>query len=140
MQTSKKFSDAMKTSENSLAVPIALVLCAVITALALAKSSYSDAQQQIEFLSGFYKAYLSRPQIRAHFDMRPGAFYSKHADAAITTNKRLCSTLSRGDEKCGYAVCGDNVLNAHEIAPDLNFQKSQFRAVTIGHRYNRRFL
>jgi hypothetical protein len=122
----------MKTLKRSLAVPVALVLCAVIVAVTLAKSAYSDAQQQIEFLTAFYKGYLSRPQIRAHFEMRPGSFYSKHADAALTTNKSLCSTLSRGDEKCGYAVCGDNFLNAHEIAPDLNFQKSQFKAVRSG--------
>lgn len=80
----QKIPPAIKTKKSSLAVLFGLVLCAVFSIIALVKSARTDEQQQIEFLTAFYKNYLSRPQIGMNFHLPAGSFYSKHADALLS--------------------------------------------------------
>lgn len=109
----------------------ALALCLSACVLIAANRPQSDAGQQVQFLAHFYKTYLSRPA-SADFDLPPGSFYSQRAETLIAMNRQLCTTLSRSDDICGYGADGDVFLNAQEIATDLNFKTSKFKAIPSG--------
>lgn len=105
-----------------------LTVCAVAIALALSYQAPSAEQQQAEFITQFYKNYLSRNWRGRSNSLPIGYFYSKEADELITRNTLLCETLSRGDEICGYGADGDVFLNAQEIDADLTFTNAHFEA------------
>jgi hypothetical protein len=119
-------------SQEKNLFPLTLVLCVVATTMAWGYRPKSDEQQQVEFIANFYKNYLSQAGTRRTNNLPAGFFYSKGADAMITTNGHLCDKLSRGDEICGYGTNGDIFLNAQEIDPDLTFEKAGFQAVVAG--------
>lgn len=122
----------MRVKKSYLVVASILALCAIVTAASFGTAAHSDEQQQIRFLTDFYKDYLSRPRTGTDARLAPGSFYSKRAEALIATNDALCSTLSRGDDICGYGADGDVFLNSQEIAADLTFETAQFNAVRSG--------
>jgi hypothetical protein len=109
-----------------------LVICAAATMTALRYQAASERQQQVEFITNFYKNYLARPWSGRSNILPIGVFYSTGADALLTTNFVLCQTLSRGDNICGYGADGDVFLNGQEIDPDLTFEKARFQAIASG--------
>ncbi|TFW34840.1 hypothetical protein [Massilia horti] len=109
----------------------ALVLCLPACVLIAANRAQSDANQQVRFVVDFYKTYLSRPP-SVSLDFVPESFYSRGAEMLIAMHRQLCTTLSRSDDICRYGADGDIFLNAQEIAPDLDFEKSRFKAIPSG--------
>lgn len=112
---------------------LGLIFCAAAVAAAVSQyKAKTDEQQQVEFITSFYKNYLARPWRGRSNNLPIGFFYSTGADALLTKNAMLCEKLSRGDEICGYGADADIFLNAQEIDPDLTFAKTRFRAVASG--------
>ncbi|MFP5393262.1 MAG: hypothetical protein ACLGI6_17210 [Gammaproteobacteria bacterium] len=111
--------------------PIILGLVTGIAAAAavVAFTPKPDGRQQVEFLTAFYRDYLDR---QARSPMAAASFYSTGARALIANNAALCRRLARADEKCGYAVDGDEFLDAMEVAPGLTLTAARFRAAPAG--------
>jgi hypothetical protein len=118
-------------AKNKYLLSSSVVLCVVATTMALGFHPKSD-EQPVQFITNFYKDYLSQPGMKRTDNLPAGTFYSKGADALIATNDHLCGTLSRGDEICGYGADADMILNAQEIDPNLNFEKARFKAIASG--------
>jgi hypothetical protein len=119
----------MLIKKKLLAIALLLLLTAFASAVLSGGHDAADDARQITFLTNFYKAYLFRQQAPGIAGTRPAGFYSRRAEAAIAENIALCSTLSPGDKLCGYGAGGDVFLDSREIAPDLNFSKSDFKAI-----------
>ncbi len=117
-----------------------LVLLVLIVALYFggryALDAYRDhkAEQQVVFVTEFYKGYLSLPAEERAAYIKPALLYSASAQALLTSNKEHCTQLSRGDDICGYGADGDVVLNTQETAPGLNFDNAGFKAHSSGER------
>ncbi|WP_167759778.1 hypothetical protein [Massilia horti] len=110
-----------------------LLLCVVAAMMGFSYYVKARDREQVEFITSFYKNYLSMPETQqGYYVIPPGSFYSKGAEARIETNAKLCGTLSRGDEICGYGADYDVFLDAQEIDPKLSFEKAGFKAVVSG--------
>lgn len=120
----------MLRAKKKYFLPFSLLLClAAATAMGFGYHVKSQDQEQVEFITSFYKNYLSLPEMkRAYYVVPPGSFYSIGVEELIGANANLCGTLSRSDDICGYGADGDVFLNAQEIDPKLTFAKSDFKA------------
>lgn len=98
-------------------------LAAVVLAAPLAASAAPDTG--IAFITGYYQHYLSMKS-RAAFPIEQ--YYSRGLRALVAENTKVCATLARGDDICGYGANGDVVLDAEEEEPGLNFRRSAFEA------------
>ena len=119
-------------AKKKLIVGCTLVASVAVAAGALRHQEESDERGQVEFITNFYRNYLSQPYTNRTDRVPAGFFYSKAADALIDENRRLCEKLSRGDEICGYGADSDSFLDAQEIDPALTFDKARFRATVSG--------
>lgn len=120
-------------AKKKSALLLILLFCAVAATRGLTYYVKSPDQEQVEFITSFYKSYLSLPETkRAYYAVPPGSFYSKGAEALLATNAYLCQTLPRNDDICGYSADWDVFLGAQEIDPKLTFAKAGFKAVVSG--------
>ncbi|MQA22840.1 hypothetical protein [Rugamonas rivuli] len=111
-------------------LPLAALLGATTIGVASLLAYKARAEQdQVDFITNFYKGYLSTPARRTP---PAGSFYSAELEALLATNHELCGKLARNDEICGYDADGDVLLDAQETAPGLDFNKAGFKAVHAG--------
>jgi hypothetical protein len=109
-------------------LPAGLALFVIAIAALLADKAWSEKQRQLDLITEFYKDHLSRPESRQASQLPAGSFYSRELEALVDANSLLCDSLSRGDDICGYGADGDVFLQAQEVAPSLDFERSGFKA------------
>lgn len=117
----------MKLNKKYL-LPAGLALLVVAVAALLADKAWSERQRQLDLITDFYKDHLSRPESRQASQLPAGSFYSRELEALVDANSLLCDSLSRGDDICGYGADGDVFLQAQEVSPSLDFERSGFTA------------
>jgi hypothetical protein len=117
----------MKLNKKYL-LPAGLALFVIAIAALLADKAWSEKQRQLDLITDFYKDHLSRPESRQASQLPSGSFYSRELEALVDANSLLCDSLSRGDDICGYGADGDVFLQAQEVAPSLDFERSGFKA------------
>lgn len=76
-----------------------------------------DEQEQIAFITGFYKQYLVNRQIRQTGDLPDSSFYSRGLAALLAVS---------------HQRDGDVVLGTQDAAPDLTFDKLRFKTARAG--------
>ena len=117
----------MKLNKKYL-LPAGLALFFIAVAALLADKAWSERQRQLDLITDFYKDHLSRPETRQASQLPAGSFYSRELEALVDANSLLCDSLSRGDDICGYGADGDVFLQAQEVSPSLDFERSGFTA------------
>lgn len=120
----------MKLNKKYL-LPAGLALFVIAVAALLADKAWSERQRQLDFITDFYKDHLSRSESRQASQLPAGSFYSRELEALVDANSHLCESLSRGDDACGYGADGDVFLQAQEVAPSLDFERSGFTATRV---------
>jgi len=115
----------MKINRKRL-LPLGIGLFAFAMVVLQADKAWSEKQQQLDLITDFYRDHLARPDQRQPSQVPPG-FYSKDLEALVDVNNQLCYSLSRSDDICGYGADGDVFLDAQEVSPSLDFDRSSFR-------------
>lgn len=102
-------------------------LAAVALVAPLTASAAPDTG--ITFITAYYQRYLSMKS-RSAFPI--DQYYSRGLRALVAENTKVCATLARGDDICGYGASGDVILDALEEEPGLTFKRSAFEAHRVG--------
>lgn len=110
----------------------AVVLTVTIAATAAHYKATLHEQQQIAFITSYYKNYIDSREFRRKGSGHAKNFYSTSVESLLAINKDRCDSPSRNDEICGYEASGDALLNTHETDPDLTFEKTGFKALRSG--------
>ena len=118
----------MKFNKKYLLIGGLGLFCVAVTGL-LADKDASEKQQQVDLIASFYKDHLSQPDKQQASQLPANSFYSRDLEALVEANAQLCDSLSRGDDICGYGADGDVFLQTQETAPNLDFERSGFKAV-----------
>jgi hypothetical protein len=113
-------------------VPIGVVLFVLAIGALIADIAWTVRQQQLDLITNFYRDHLSRPDKRQASQVPTGSFYTKELEALVDANLQLCDSLSRGDDICGYGADGDVFLDAQEVPPSLDFERSHFSVERVG--------
>jgi hypothetical protein len=131
--TRQSSGETVVQAKKKYALLLSLLFCVVAATMGLTYYVKYPDQEQVEFITSFYKSYLSLPETkRAYYAVPPGAFYSKGAEALLATNDRLCQTLPRNDDICGYSADWDVFLSTQETDPKLTFATARFKAIVSG--------
>jgi hypothetical protein len=118
--------------DKKYVLPVCLALFLAGLSILIADRAWSEKQRQLDLITDFYKDHLSRPESRQASQLPAGSFYTRELEALVDANSHLCESLSRGDDICGYGADGDVFLQAQEVAPALDFERSGFTASRVG--------
>ena len=108
---------------------VCMVVICLLSSFLFAKSEKESGD--VEWIQRFYEGYLNASDTTRRSFAKSYHLFSQEIEALLQENERLCATLSRGDDICGYAADGDNYLDAQEWSPDINFKNSEFQSTHI---------